>query len=60
MGIHTHTLHTHHTHIHMVTSRLFQDFDHEKFEFGEKFEDGEDQESKDIQVVFYQPYHYYL
>ena len=30
------------------------DFDHEKFE------DGEDQVSKDLPVGFYQPYHYYL
>ena len=49
-----------HIHIHTVTSRLIQNFDHEKFEFGEKFEDGEDQESKNISVGFYQPYHYYL
>ena len=44
----------------MVTSPFFQDFDHEKFEFGKKFEDGEDQVSKDIPVRFYKPYHYYL
>ena len=42
--------------IHMATSPLFQEFDHEKLEFGKKFEDGGDQES----VRFYQPYHYYL
>ena len=46
--------------IHMVTSPSFQDFDYEKNEFGKKFEDGEDQVSKDIPVDFYQPSHYYL